>query len=157
MSSRSVETQPQRIHTKPEEHVNGRELYQAIYSGEKFDRLPISGMGGWTETLERWRKEGLGPDESPNEATGLISDDTVALKLNLNMDPLFDVRILDEDERHVTLVDEYGVKKMMMQADFLRSGGRMGKAGATSAMSHWLDFPVKDMASWKEIVEESTD
>jgi hypothetical protein len=134
--------------------VNGRELYQAIYSGDEFDRLPISGMSGWTETLERWRREGLGPDESPNEATDLVSDDTVSLKLNLNMDPLFDIKVLDEGERHVTLVDEYGVTKKMMQADFVRSGGKMGEAGATSGMSHWLDFPVKDMASWKELFEE---
>ena len=134
--------------------MNGRELYQAIYSGKEFDRLPISGLGGWTETLERWRREGLGPDEDPNEATGMVSDDTVGLKLNLNMDPLFDIRILEENERHVTLVDEYGVKKMMMQADFVRSSGRMGAAGATSGMSHWLEFPVTDLRSWKQIFEE---
>ncbi|MBT3271631.1 MAG: hypothetical protein HN368_00635, partial [Spirochaetales bacterium] len=134
--------------------MNGREIYQAIYSGEKFDRIPISGIGGWTETLERWRGEGLGPDESPNTATGMVSDDTMSLRLNLNMYPLFDIRVLNRDDRYVTLVDEYGVTKKMIRADFERSDGRMAEAGATSGMSHWLDFPVKDVRSWKEIFEE---
>ena len=134
--------------------MNGRELYQAIFSGEHFDRIPINGMGGWTETLERWRNEGLGPDEDPNIATGLITDDAMGLRLNLNMYPLFDIRILDNGDRYVTLVDEFGVTKRMMKGDFERSKGKMAAAGATSGMSHWLEFPVKDMGSWKEIYEE---
>ena len=30
----------------------------------------------------------------------------------------------------------------------------MGGAGLTSSMSHWIDFPVKDMRSWKAVYEE---
>jgi hypothetical protein len=33
--------------------MNGRELYQASYSGEGFDCLPVAGLGGWMETPER--------------------------------------------------------------------------------------------------------
>ncbi|MHC4250425.1 MAG: uroporphyrinogen decarboxylase family protein [Planctomycetota bacterium] len=134
--------------------MNGRELYGAICSGEPFDRLPIGGIGGWTEAVERWRAEGLGPDESPNEATGLANDDTAGLRLNLNMHPLYEIRVIEKGPRHVTLVDEYGVTKKMLRADFDRSEGRMARAGATSSMSHWMDFPVKDMRSWKAIFEE---
>jgi uroporphyrinogen decarboxylase len=134
--------------------MNGRELYEAIYAGRSFDRIPIAGIGGWAETLERWRTEGLGPDEDPSTAAGLLSDDTMSLQLNLNMYPLFEVRLLDRGERHVTVVDEFGVTKKMMTTDFSRSEGRMTAAGATSAMSHWIDFPVKDMVSWKTLYEE---
>ena len=134
--------------------MNGRELLHAVYSGEKFDRLPIRGIGGWTETVERWHNEGLGPDEDPNVVTGLVSDDVVGLGLHLNMYPLFDIRILDKGDRYVTLVDEYGVTRMILRTDFDRSGGLMGASGAMSSMSHWIDFPVKDLSSWKEIYEE---
>ena len=134
--------------------MNGRELCQAIYSGERVDRLPIIGIGGWAETIERWRHEGLGADQDPNAATGLLADERADLPLNLNMHPLFDIKVLEEGERCVTLVDEFGVTKRMLTADFWRSEGRMGAAGATSSMSHWIAFPVKDMRSWKQIYEE---
>ena len=91
--------------------MNGRELYRAIYSGERFDRLPIAGIGGWAETIERWRHEGLGADQDPNSATGLLADERADLPLNLNMHPLFDIEILEEGGRYVTLVDEFGVTK----------------------------------------------
>lgn len=134
--------------------MNGRELYRAVYSGEPADRLPVSGIGGWAETIARWRTEGLGADESPSVAAGLVSDDLVGLKLHLNMHPQFDIRILARSDRYVTLADEYGVTKKMLRADFDRCNGRMGGAGSTSSMSHWIDFPVKDMASWKALYEE---
>lgn len=134
--------------------MNGRELYGAVYSGEEFDRLPIRTAGGWRETLERWRREGLGADEDPNVATGLVSDDAMRLDLSLNMHPLFDIRILDKGERYVTFVDEFKVTRKMLRVDFDRSEGQMVASGAVSSMSHWIDFPVKDLASWKELYEE---
>ena len=51
--------------------MNGRELFEAIYAGEKTDRLPISGVGPWAETLTRWRTEGLGAADDPNAILGL--------------------------------------------------------------------------------------
>ena len=134
--------------------MNGRELYGCIYAGEKVERLPVRGIGGWREAVERWRNEGLGPDQNPNEALGLVADDGIGLPLNLNMHPMFPIEVLNEGERYVTLVDEYGVTKRMLRIDFDRSEGRKGAAGATSSMSHWLDFPVKDLHSWKAIYEE---
>lgn len=70
------------------------------------------------------------------------------------MVPPFDIRVLAETERFVTLVDECGVTKRMLRADYERSGGRKAAAGATSSMSQWIDFPVKDPRSWATILEE---
>ena len=134
--------------------LNGRMRYHAIYSGEKFDRLPICRVGSWGETDIRWLSEGLRDGEDPNEVVGLISDETMRLPVNLNMYPLFDIKVLNEDGRHVTLVDEYGVTKRMLQSDFDRSEGKKGSAGATSSMSQWLDFPVKSIKTWKKIFDE---
>ncbi len=134
--------------------MNGRELYKAIYAGEKVDRLPIHGVGGWVEAVERWRREGLGPDEGINTALGLVGDDGQGLGANFNMVPAFDIDVLETTDEYVTLRDEFGITKKMLRADFDRSEGRMTGAGATSSMSHWLDFPVKTLADWKAIYEE---
>lgn len=134
--------------------MNGRELHQAIFSGEKFDRLPVGGIGMWGETMERWRDEGLGADEDPNVVLGLAAEDRESIPLNLNMYPLFDIKVIEKGPRHVTLVDEFGVTKKVLRSDFDRSKGLKGAAGEMSSMSQWLDFPVKDMHSWKTIYEE---
>ena len=134
--------------------MNGRELFGAIYGGEKAERLPVLGAGPWGETLERWRTEGLGPAEDPNEALNLAGDDAMTLPLDLGMAPAFEVRVLEVGAQYVTLVDEYGVTRSMLRSDFERSGGRMSGSGAMSSMSHWIDFPVKDMRTWKALREE---
>jgi uroporphyrinogen decarboxylase len=134
--------------------MNGRELHEAIYSGASFDRLPVGGVGPWQETLERWQAEGLEKGVDLNRALGLGGDDGEFFPLNLNMVPAFPIRILSQDSAQVTLVDEYGITKMMLRSDFDRSSGYMGAAGATSSMSHWLDFPDKTLADWKTLYEE---
>ena len=134
--------------------MNGRQLYAAVYAGEKTERLPIHGVGGWAEAVERWRREGLPPDADPNVVLDLAADEAMGLPLNLNMVPTFPIRVLTEGDDYVTLVDEYGVTKKVLRSDYARSQGYKGAAGAMSSMSHWLDFPVKDLRSWKAIYEE---
>lgn len=135
--------------------MNGRERMRAILAGEGFDRLPIRGIGGWAEAIERWKTEGMPDDVAPGEALGLIDPDgSMELPLNLNMVPAFPIRILEKSERYVFLVDEFGVTKKMLRSDFERTDGFKKAAGSMSAMSEWLDFPVKDLASWKAIYEE---
>jgi hypothetical protein len=134
--------------------MNGREIHSAVYSGEKFDRLPVRSIGVWTEAVERWKREGLTADEDPNRAIGLGADDHIDLPLNLRMYPLFDVEILEKNDTHVVLKDEFHVTKRMLRSDFDRSGGLKSAAGSMSSMSQWLEFPVQDISSWKKIYEE---
>jgi hypothetical protein len=134
--------------------MNGRELHEAIFSGASFDRLPVGGVGPWQETLERWQAEGLAKGADLNRVLGLGGDDGEFFPLNLNMVPAFPIRILRKDSEYVTLVDEYGITKKMLLSDYDRSGGFMGAAGATSSMSHWIDFPVKTLSDWKALHEE---
>jgi len=133
--------------------MNGREVWQAVYGGERPDRMPVQPVGPWAETLDRWHEEGLPEGEDHNVLLGLAGDDCLNLPLNLNMVPEFPVRVLSVDDEHVTLVDEYGVTKMMMKSDYVRSKGRMNGGGLMSGMSHWIDFPVKGLADWKYIFE----
>ena len=136
--------------------MNNLERMRVIFYGGKPDRFPIPGIHPWEETLARWHQEGLPVGRDCNQELGLAEDENVAgLGLNLNMVPTFDVQVLSKDDTYVTLVDEFGVTKMMLRADFDRSGGGLfGGAAATSSMSHWIDFPVKTMADWKRTMEE---
>lgn len=136
--------------------MNGRELYEAIFSGGTPDRLPLPSVGGYRETRDRWLAEGAESlvEDDPDAAVGLTSDDSIGLPLNLSMVPEFEIRVLKKEDERVTLVDEYGVTKTMMRRDFDASEGRVRKSGLTSSMSQWIDFPVKDMRSWKAIYEE---
>ena len=54
-------------------------------------------VGRWSKTLDRWHREGLDPDENPADAVGITSEDTLSLKLNLY--PLFDIHVLEKNER----------------------------------------------------------
>ena len=134
--------------------MNGRDLYRSIYSGEITERLPVQRMSYWEETKERWRKEGWQGEGDPNNDLNLGSGDAMGLPLNLSFVPLFPIEVLEDDGYSVVLKDEFGVTKRMLHADFHRSSGQMVSAGTTSSMSQWLDFPVKDMLSWKAIYEK---
>ena len=136
---------------------NSREIFTSIFSGERPEYIPMSGLWPWAETLERWRTEGCPADQDHNAVLGLISprqEQGISLPLNLNMAPTFPLTLLELDDEYATLIDEYGVTKRCLRRDFDRSGGLKGSAGAMSAMSQWLDFPVKDLRSWKDIYEE---
>jgi hypothetical protein len=134
--------------------MNGRKLFTTIFAGEIPNRLPVQGLWPWTETVIRWQSEGLEVGRDPDKALGLIDHDTMALPLDLNMLPVFPIQVIAEDDRFVTLTDEYGITKKMFRHDFEATRGQMKEAGLTSAMSLWIDFPVKDMQSWKRTLAD---
>ena len=76
-----------------------------------FKRMPVdaipAGEEFWSETLDKWRKEGfLGPDESPIEHFDLDLDRS-GLPIWF-ADPSFGNRILEEDEDTVAILDGNG-------------------------------------------------
>lgn len=134
--------------------MNGRERMEAVLARERPDRLPIQGVNGWAETIERWQQEGMPGNADLNEVLGLTDPEgALSPPLNLNMVPEFPIQVVERDERYVVLRDEFGVTKRMLRADFERSGGFKKAAGQMSAMSQWLEYPVRDLASWKSIYE----
>jgi hypothetical protein len=139
--------------------MNGRDRMRAIISGEKPDRLPIRPIQGWKESVERWMQEGLvlgkNGTATVSEAVGLIDPEAeLLLPLDFNMCPRFKIKILEKEKEYVLLTDEFGVTKKMLRADFDRSNGYKTEAGQMSSMSEWLDFPVTNLDSWKEIYEQ---
>lgn len=139
--------------------MDGRNRMMTIISGEKPDRLPIKPIQGWNESIHRWMNEGLILEEngfaSVSDALGLIDPEAeMFLPLDLNMYPKFEINILEKKKDYVTLIDEFGVTKRMLRADFDSSNGYKTEAGLMSSMSEWLEFPVKDLVSWKNVYEQ---
>ena len=134
--------------------MNGRELFEALHAGQPVDRLPLLGIWPWGEARRRWVAEGLPENTDHNALLGIWSNDTTHLPLNLSMVPAFPVRVLKKDADYVTLVDEFGVTKKSLLSDFERSQGLKSRAGDMSSMSQWIDFPVKDVSTWKAICEQ---
>ena len=114
-----------------------RERYLAVYQFEKFDRIPMTDWGPWASTLEQWKNQGWDGKESfaetyrfdPSEQTGL----------DFAMLPRFERRLVEDDGRVRLLYDERGVlcRELVERTD--------------TSMPHWLDFPVKDRASWEQM------
>jgi uroporphyrinogen decarboxylase len=51
--------------------MSSRQRIRAALSGEKSDRVPITEIGIWPETLQRWRGEGLPRGMSPHDFFGM--------------------------------------------------------------------------------------
>ncbi|MBI4023408.1 MAG: hypothetical protein HY360_00400 [Verrucomicrobia bacterium] len=79
--------------------MNSRERFQRIMRYEPVDRLPVLAIESYYEptALERWRKEGLSPGQSPEDLLGM--DAVRWTPVNFGPIPAFERRILSENER----------------------------------------------------------
>jgi len=62
--------------------------------------------------------------------------------------------VFSEDNDTVTFCDDTGVIQRLYQCDFEKTAGHVSHVGQTSGMSHWIEHPVRDLASWKTIYEK---
>lgn len=118
-----------------------RQRYRRTMFFQNVDRIPNFEFGYWRETLGEWRKQGLPPDID-NEAKayeyfGIENWRTAPVNV-LGLKPAFDYEVLAEDEETITYRD--AGKGCIAQ---------INKEGHKS-IPHYIDFPVKDRASWEE-------
>ncbi|MCE9613802.1 MAG: hypothetical protein K8T26_05965 [Lentisphaerae bacterium] len=55
--------------------MNHRERFLAVFNYQPVDRLPVYFFGTWRETGERWRREGLAPDDFADHGPQLADMD----------------------------------------------------------------------------------
>ncbi|HUV08166.1 MAG TPA: uroporphyrinogen decarboxylase family protein [Spirochaetia bacterium] len=120
-----------------------RERFLSYMSFGKVDRVPLMEMGVWDETLERWHREGL-----PGWVTSLRHlEDYLDLDRSFNINwlpieqeiyPLFDRRVIEDDEETETIQDEMGV--------VLKQRKRM------KTIPHFIRFPVANEADYQELL-----
>jgi hypothetical protein len=118
------------------------------------DRVPDTEFGFWPQTIRRWVDEGFPCDlaeqlgesmfhQKFNEFIGLDTDEGGAgISLSLGMNPVFETKVLEEDALTQVVRGSDGVV------------ARRWKSGVQeSSIPHYIEFPVKDRASWRDMKE----
>jgi len=110
--------------------MTSRERLATVLNGGQPDRVPICDTY-WGTTVDRWRREGLPEDVSPDDYFGLEmvrlgGDETLQLP----------TRVLEETDAYRLYVDPDGVTRK----DFKNAGGWT---------PHWLDFTIQSRADWE--------
>ena len=124
---------PRKAETKKKEglFMTSRERLKAVIEGKIPDRVPFQDSY-WKTTIERWRREGLPADASPNEYFGsemaMVGGDYTLQ---------FPERVLEEGERYRVYTDTDGAtRKVMVTGD--------------GWVPYWLDFTIKSPDDWKQ-------
>jgi len=133
------------------------DFFCSWFDGKLPRAIPTTRPGFWAKTIELWHSQGhLAVGEDPCDKVGLdvqLAEDHTC-PMFLGMDPAFDIEILEQDENYVTFRDDTDILQKMHSKDFDRTKGLFENAGMAEGMSHWLEHPVKDIASWKAIYEK---
>ena len=103
------------------------------------DRAPFWDWGAWPETLERWQREGFDPDVHNPAAA---ADRRQAVGHWFFPHPRFELRVLDEDDRHRVYVNHEGIVM------------RERKDQPLSSMPQFLRFPVETREDFRRFWRE---
>ncbi len=120
-----------------------RERWRRTMHFQRVEPLPNFEFGYWAETLTEWHKQGL-PTEVNNEAAAYayfgIENWRNAPVNVMGLKPGFEQEVLEEDEEYRVYRDGEG------------SVAKINKKGHKS-IPHYIDFPIKDRASWESFKE----
>ncbi len=137
-------------------NMSSKERFLNVFQYKEVDHVPDVEFGYWTETLKRWHNEGL-----PRWVTDDVKANTffgfegrrweipVGEKVPLGFIDFrravpfrgFEPEILSEDERTYTVRDENGVISIQWKPE------------VSISIPRFIDFPVKDRASWERYRE----
>jgi len=119
--------------------VNDRERFVNQMHYRPVDRCPMWDFGFWDETLVRWHDEGLPAEVDGNgKAATFFGMDQMArgLSPNIGLLPAFDAGVIEDQGDRVIYRDSAGVTYQQMKA--------------AKTIPHFLDWTLRDMASWRE-------
>lgn len=124
--------------------MTNRERFLMLMDYKPVDCVPLHLVKPWTDTIARWRNEGLPPDVDPHEYLGI----TDCLKVYnsgyvFGLYPEFEKRICERTDEYTIFIDEMGrtVKNFNNH----------------TSMPEWLDQPVKSPDDLKFILKEHLD
>ena len=112
-----------------------RELFQQIMFYGEFDRMPVCHWTGWTETMARWRKEGLPEKVDIHKFFGTTPHWT-GVGVNLGLWPAFPERLVEENADWRIYWASDGVLTQAWKSQ--------------SCIPHYLDFTLKTAKEWPE-------
>lgn len=115
--------------------MNDRERFLAAVLGQPVDRPPFwLFWGPWGHTWQRWEKEGKPAEVKDHRSLWEPDMPPLTLPVNTGPCPKIPYQVLAEDADYRTFIDSWGIRR------------RDYKGG--ESMSEFLEFPVKDRASW---------
>jgi len=118
--------------------VTYRELFHEIMYYGTFDRMPVIHWGGWPETEERWRREGMPEGVNPHEYFDAVPMWTGA-GVDVSLYPAFPEETLEETDEYRIFRGTDGV----VQQDWKHK----------SCIPHYIDFTLKTSADWPPFKE----
>ena len=123
-----------------------RERWLRTMHFQSVDRAPNWEFGYWAETLVRWHEEGLPKEVDDNwKADIFFGFDPVAhVPVHMGWHPGFEHIVLEDTERYTTYRGGDGVTAMVY------------KDGA-STIPHYIEFPLKDRATWENDIKPKLD
>ena len=115
--------------------MNQQERFLAVFDYKPVDRIPIWDFGFWTETLERWREQGMPADVEPDDFFGMDAQWQWA-PYNGGLLPAFETKVLEEGDDFEVVVMSDGV--------IARQPKRF------TSMPDFIGHTLKDRATWEE-------
>ena len=130
--------------------MNHRECFHKVMAGEPTPWVPNYELGCWGQTVERWWREGMPIATSRVGAMDMFEgEDLFRLdrrnfaRLNIYMIPNFDYTVLEETDEYVVARHGNGIVTRALKAGTVR--------GTRMSMDTYIEFPVRDRATWNEI------
>ncbi len=119
-----------------------RERFLACMRYQPVDHVPDREFGYWDDTFKRWHAEGL-PEEidtNPKADVFFGFEGMMGVPSPVGLMPGFPSEVIEETAEHRIIQDSEGVKKIIY-------------TDGTDTIPKYLDFPVKDRASWEAFRE----
>lgn len=130
--------------------MNARERFQNTMHFQPVDRVPLTEIGLWEQTIERWRAEGMPPRVPERGNTRLVYgseffglDRMEVLDIEFNMIPGFKEEVLEEDNRYMIIRRPDGRITKALKEGMVR--------GMRASMDEYIDFPVKCREDWEAL------
>jgi uroporphyrinogen-III decarboxylase len=117
--------------------MNSRERWLACMRFEPVDHVPDFEFGYWDETFPLWHEQGMPKYVDCNwKADHFFGLETYHyVPVNGGLIPGFQYEVIEEDDRHIIVIDWDGVKKMVP------------KDGASS-IPRFIKFPIETREDW---------
>jgi len=122
--------------------LNHRERFLRTFEFKEVDRVPDYEFGYWTETIDRWHREGLPIDKKTDRDVelylGLEGWDCIEmLPVRTGLWPTLPERIIKEDGDRAIIDDGMG--------------GIYVRTKSTSSVPHYIRHPLKNRDDWERL------
>ena len=129
--------------------MNARDRYLATAGFAPVDRTFLLPPWTWSETRERWRREGLSDNARLEEVFHTDSERGFPLRMQgwagPHLHPPMERRVLSETDEYIVIRDEEGNVTRTFRDDPARS------------MPEWLEYPMGNRDEWESIVRPRLD